>query len=76
MWPLLSRVIREAIHCPLVTLDDKAMSLRGLKGKVIFVNLWASWCPPCRAERPGIEAPEKKVDKSEWLSLDDAASVW
>ncbi len=60
---------------PLVTLDGKAVRLSDLKGKVVFVNLWASWCPPCRAEMPGIEALYNKVDHSKiafvMLSLDD-----
>ena len=65
-------------NLPLVTLDGKAMNLSDLKGKVVFVNLWASWCPPCRAEMPGIEALYKKVDHSKvafvMLSLDDNAA--
>ena len=63
---------------PMVTLDGKAVNLSDLKGKVVFVNLWASWCPPCRAEMPGIEALYKQVDKSKiafvMLSLDDNAA--
>ncbi|MFC7671091.1 TlpA family protein disulfide reductase [Hymenobacter humi] len=65
-------------NLPLVTLDGKAVNLSDLKGKVVFVNLWAAWCPPCRAEMPGIEALYKKVDKSKvaflMLSLDDDAA--
>ena len=65
-------------NLPLVTLDGKAVNLSDLKGKVVFVNLWASWCPPCRAEMPGIEALYQKVDHSKvafvMLSLDDDAA--
>jgi thiol-disulfide isomerase/thioredoxin len=62
----------------MVTLEGKAVNLSDLKGKVVFVNLWASWCPPCRAEMPGIEALYKKMDHSKvafvMLSLDDNAT--
>ena len=65
-------------NLPMVMLDGKAVNLSDLKGKVVFVNLWASWCPPCRAEMPGIEALYQKVDKSKvafvMLSLDDDAA--
>ncbi len=65
-------------NLPMVTLDGKAINLSDLKGKVVFVNLWASWCPPCRAEMPRIEALYKKIDKSKvafvMLSLDDNAA--
>ena len=39
----------------LVRLDDKLIDLHDFKGKTIFLNFWASWCPPCRAEMPTIQ---------------------
>jgi thiol-disulfide isomerase/thioredoxin len=47
---------------PLVTQAGKPFNLRELQGKVVFVNRWASWCPPCVAEMPGIHALYQKMD--------------
>lgn len=43
----------------------KRASTADLKGKVIFINFWASWCPPCQAEMPSIDALYKKLKKDE-----------
>lgn len=37
------------------TLDGEPFDLASLKGKVVAMNVWASWCAPCRAEAPGLE---------------------
>lgn len=38
----------------LLDMQDNPMSLSDHGGKVIFINFWATWCPPCVAEMPGI----------------------
>jgi len=43
-----------------VDIDGKAISLSGLKGKVVLVNFWATWCPPCVAEIPRLNALAEK----------------
>ncbi len=39
----------------LKTLDGKNIKLSDLRGKRVVVNLWATWCPPCRAEMPDMQ---------------------
>ena len=35
--------------------DQKNITLSGLKGQAVLVNIWATWCPPCREEMPTIQ---------------------
>lgn len=59
----------------IVNASNKVIDLSQFKGKKVFVNLWATWCPPCRAEIPSIEKLSAKTDKNKavfiMLSLDD-----
>jgi peroxiredoxin len=48
----------KVIRAPDFTLEDlsgKQISLKSLRGKVVFLNFWATWCIPCRQEMPTME---------------------
>lgn len=42
-------------------MDGKKVSLASFKGKVLFINLWATWCAPCRDEMPGMQKLYEKM---------------
>jgi peroxiredoxin len=46
----------DAVDFTLPGLDGKPVSLKDFRGKVVFLNFWATWCKPCEDEMPSIEA--------------------
>jgi len=85
LWTVVSRVPssvgeplssspspREGFLAPdftLDTLDGKKVALSELRGKIVIINLWATWCPPCRAEMPALENAYEQYKDSEVIVL-------
>lgn len=60
---MLSLLLRSAPPMPdlqLATLDERPVSLSSYEGRPIVLNLWASWCPPCRREMPVFEQAQSE----------------
>ena len=53
----------------LETLDGQTKQLQDFKGKKVFVNFWATWCPPCRKEMPHMQEIQDKYDDVEIVAV-------
>ncbi|MGV1098053.1 peroxiredoxin family protein [Thiovibrio sp. JS02] len=74
--PEVAEVGRQAPDFTLVDTRGKTWTLADLKGRVVFVNFWATWCPPCREEMPSMQRvhnfmPEDRFTMLAILSNDE-----
>jgi peroxiredoxin len=64
--------LSEPLPAPDFTLQDehaKIYSLKDYRGKVIMLNFWATWCPPCRREMPSMERLHQKLKGKDFVVL-------
>ena len=75
IWPQVAAAIgvtsasTSAPPFQLATLDGTPVSDQGLRGKVVLVNFWATWCPPCRVEMPGFQRAYEKFKGEDFVVL-------
>ncbi|MHB1176367.1 MAG: peroxiredoxin family protein [Sulfuriferula sp.] len=64
--PVQADSLRVGTAAPAFTvkmLDGRVLSLASLQGKVVVLNFWATWCPPCQAEMPVLEQYYRQYQK-------------
>ena len=62
--PRIPQVGEPAIEYVATTLEGDSISLASLRGEVVLLNLWATWCAPCRSETPYLQALfEERADQ-------------
>ncbi len=67
VWPQAAAALgvggtdgEKAPEVQVTTLSGRDVALSDLRGQVVLVNFWATWCPPCRLEMPGFQSVYEK----------------
>jgi thiol-disulfide isomerase/thioredoxin len=49
--------------------DGRELTLADFRGRVVLLNIWATWCVPCRKEMPSLDRLEKQLDRKDFIVL-------
>lgn len=60
---------KKAPDFSLKDLNGKKVELKQFKGKIIFLNFWATWCGPCKEEMPSLEVLHKQFKEKNFVLL-------
>jgi len=70
--------LRQAAQVPLLAADGSLLTLKRFRGKLVVLNLWATWCPPCIDELPSLDRLQAQFGEESLavvaLSVDEGAS--
>jgi cytochrome c biogenesis protein CcmG/thiol:disulfide interchange protein DsbE len=66
---LLEEATKKLSELNFLTIDGKEVKLSDYIGKVVLVNFWASWCPPCKEEMPILEKVYQKYNDKNFVIL-------
>ena len=73
------RAVAQLLTMPFTTAEGQTKKLADWQGKILVVNFWATWCPPCREEMPEFSRAQDKYGPNGvqfvGIALDEAANV-
>lgn len=72
IYIFLQPSVKKGSPAPDFTLPDlngKKVTLSQFRGNIVFLNFWATWCPPCIEEIPSINALKKRIQRNDFVIL-------
>ncbi|UCF90398.1 MAG: TlpA family protein disulfide reductase [Desulfobacterales bacterium] len=61
--------VTEPVEFSLLDINGRTVSLSDFRGKIVFLNFWATWCPACRVEMPAMEKLHQKLKTKDFAMV-------